>query len=109
MGEAALAHYRFAVLGAGVLAAASALGCDLTRFTANQSAGMFKIAGRSLDMEADLELAREAAPGLIKTVDGLALVSPENHTLLELSAQAYCSYAFGFLEDDLEALPQGDP
>jgi hypothetical protein len=70
---------------------------------------MFKIAGHSLDMESDLELAREAAPGLIKTVDGLVLVSPENRTLLELSAQAYCSYAFGFLEDDLEALPQGDP
>jgi hypothetical protein len=81
----------------------------MNRFNANMTSGMFKEASHSLDMEADVELAREAAPGLIKTIDGMAVVSPENRTLLELSAQAYCSYAFGFLEDDLERVPDGDP
>src|SRR5579885_173912 len=38
----------------------------------------------------------------------MVVVSPENTTLLELSAQAYCSYTFGFLEDDLEQIPEGD-
>lgn len=84
------------------------LGCNMARFTANQSAGMFKLAGKSLDAESDLVLAREAAPGLIKTIDGMVVVSPENRTLLELSAQAYCSYSFGFLEDDLEGIEESD-
>jgi hypothetical protein len=56
-----------------------------------------------------MHLAREAAPGLIKTIDGMVVVSPRNEVLLELSAQAYCSYSFGFLEDDLETLREDDP
>src|ERR1051325_5631711 len=91
------------------LTLAASPGCNMARFAANQSAGMFKEASKSLDQEADLALAREAAPGLIKTIDGMALVSPHNETLLTLSAQAYCSYAFGFLEDDLEAMKTDDP
>ena len=91
------------------LTLAAGAGCNMARFAANQSAGMFKEASKSLDQEADLALAREAAPGLIKTIDGMALVSPHNTTLLMLSAQAYCSYAFGFLEDDLEAMKEDDP
>ena len=81
----------------------------MAKFTANQSAGMFQKASKSLDQESDLVLAREAAPGLIKTIDGMAIVSPHNEVLLELSAQAYCSYTFGFLEDDLETLREDDP
>src|SRR5438552_18239968 len=75
--------------------------CDVIRFT---PPGFFQKAAKSLDQESDLTLAREAAPGLIKTIDGMVIVSPHNELLLELTAQAYCSYSFGFLEDDLEAL-----
>jgi hypothetical protein len=96
-----------AVLFMGLLGGGA--GCNMNRFNANMTAGMFKEAGQSLDRESDLALAREAAPGLLKTIDGMAIVSPENRTLLALSAQGYCSYAFGFLEDDLETLADGDP
>jgi hypothetical protein len=84
-------------------------GCSMNRMTANMTAGMLKDASHSLDREADVELARAAAPALLKTIDGLVLVSPENRTLLELTAQGYCSYAFGFLEDELETVPDSDP
>src|SRR5439155_27055720 len=99
---------RGLLLVGGLLLPLSAA-CNMARFTANQSAGMFKEASKSLDQEADIALAREAAPGLIKTIDGMVVVSPHNTTLLVLTAQAYCSYTFGFLEDDLEALKEDDP
>src|SRR5262249_5468762 len=43
------------------------------------------------------------------TIDGMVVVSPHNETLLELTAQAYCSYTFGFLQNDLETLKEDDP
>jgi hypothetical protein len=81
-------------------------GCETLKFT---PPGMFLKASKSLDQESDVNLAREAAPGLMKTVDGMLLVSPKNEDLLNLTAQAYCSYTFGFLEDDLETLKEDDP
>src|SRR5215468_1461496 len=92
-----------------LVATLSVCACDMAKFTANQSAGMFQRASKSLDQESDMHLAREAAPGLIKTIDGMVIVSPHNEVLLELTAQAYCSYTFGFLEDDLETLREDDP
>jgi tetratricopeptide (TPR) repeat protein len=94
-------------VGLGTMLLLSA--CDMAAFTANRSAGMFQRAAKSLDQESDMQLAREAAPALVKTIDGMALVSPHNEVLLELSAQAYCSYTFGFVEDELETLKEGDP
>lgn len=84
----------------------STAACETLKFT---PPGMFITASKSLDQESDIHLAREAAPGLIKTVDGMLLVSPKNQDLLNLTAQAYCSYTFGFLEDDLETLREDDP
>jgi hypothetical protein len=92
-----------------VVAALGAAGCNMNRFNANMTAGMFREAGKSLDMEGDVALARDAAPGLLKTIDGLTVVSPENRTLLELTAQGYCAYSFGFLQDELETLAEKDP
>lgn len=85
-------------------------GCSdaLNKFTTDSTAPVLKIAAGSMDAEPDLTLAREAAPGNIKTVDGFLMASPENPDLLELVAQSYTQYAFGFLEDDLEAMPPDD-
>src|SRR5215813_7497393 len=74
--------------------------CNMTAFTANQTAGVLKAAMPSLSQESDLQLAREAAPGNLKTVEGFHLASPENETFLAILAQGYCEYAFGFLESD---------
>jgi TRAP transporter TatT component family protein len=86
---------RFACLG--LLAAA----CNLTTFTANQTAPVLKAALPALAQESDLQLAREAAPGQLKTVEGFLLASPENDIMIAILAQGYCEYAFGFLETDI--------
>jgi hypothetical protein len=75
--------------------------CNLTAFTANQTAPVLKAALPALSQESDLQLAREAAPGNLKTVEGFLLASPENETFIAILAQGYCEYAFGFLETDV--------
>jgi hypothetical protein len=76
--------------------------------TVDSTAPVLKRASASFDAESDVTLAREALPGNLKTIDGFLAVRPEQPDLLELTALAYVQYAFGFLEDDLEALPPGD-
>jgi tetratricopeptide (TPR) repeat protein len=83
-------------------------GCDLAAFTVNTTAPVMKEASKSFAAESDIDFAREAAPGQLKTAEGFLRSSPENRALLETVAQGYIEYAFGFLEDQLEALPD-DP
>jgi tetratricopeptide (TPR) repeat protein len=80
-------------------------GCDLKAFTVNTTAPVLKMASDGFAAENDPQLAREAAPGQLKTVDGFLLASPTNRDLLQVLAQGYIEYAFGFLEDDLENVP----
>jgi hypothetical protein len=80
----------------------------MINMTVDSTAPVLKRASASFDAESDVALAREALPGNLKTIDGFLSVRPEQPDLLELTALAYVQYAFGFLEDDLEALPPGD-
>jgi hypothetical protein len=80
-------------------------GCDLKAFTVSTTAPVLKAATASVASENDVVLAREAAPGQLKTVEGFLQSAPDNENLLEVLAQGYIEYAFGFLEDDLESLP----
>jgi hypothetical protein len=79
-------------------------GCNMVRIATNQTADVLAVAAPSMAMESDVDLAREAAPGQLKTVEGFYLASPENRKLMRLLAQGYCEYSFGFLDSDLEAL-----
>jgi hypothetical protein len=85
-------------------------GCGdfMLNMTVDSTAPVLKRASASFDAESDVQLAREALPGNLKTIDGFLAARPENADLLELTALGYVQYAFGFLEDDLEALPAGD-
>jgi hypothetical protein len=85
-------------------------GCGdfMLNMTVDSTAPVLKRASASFDAESDIQLAREALPGNLKTIDGFLAARPENGDLLELTALGYVQYAFGFLEDDLEALPPGD-
>jgi hypothetical protein len=87
-----------------------AAGCGqfMNNMTVDSTAPVLKLASASFDAESDVQLAREALPGNLKTIDGFLAARPENADLLELTALGYVQYAFGFLEDDLEALPPGD-
>jgi len=80
-------------------------GCSLNEFAVSTTAPVLFEASRAFSYESDVQFAREAAPGQLKTADGFLVSSPENRHLLELLARGYLEYAFGFLEDDLESLP----
>jgi hypothetical protein len=79
-------------------------GCNMAKLTTNQTADLLAVAAPSMAMESDVELARNAAPGQLKTIEGFWFVSPGNRKLIRLLAQGYCEYTFGFLESDLEGL-----
>ncbi len=79
-------------------------GCNLVKFTADQTSEVLKVAAPALNMESDPEFARQAAPGQLKTVEGFYLASPSNKTLIRILAQGYCEYTFGFLDSDAEDL-----
>lgn len=80
-------------------------GCDLKAFTVSTTAPVLKVASESFASENDVQLAKDAAPGQLKTVEGFLQSAPNNADLLHVLAQGYIEYSFGFLEDDLENIP----
>ncbi len=56
----------------------------------------------STQQEPDVELARAAIPGAIKTVEGFHLADPTNKILIGMLAEGYCGYANGFIQDEWE-------
>src|SRR5688572_28278598 len=84
-----------------VLAAAAA-GCDLGKITVNTTSKVLVRAQPSLQQESDYELARQALPGTLKTVEGFWIVDPENERLIRILTEGYCQYGTGFAEDDWE-------
>jgi hypothetical protein len=80
-------------------------GCSLNEFAVSTTAPVLFEASKAFSQEPDVQFAREAAPGQLKTADGFLVSSPENRYLLEILSRGYLEYAFGFLEDDLESMP----
>lgn len=56
----------------------------------------------STQQEPDVELARAAIPGAIKTVEGFHIANPKNKVLIGMLAEGYCSYTTGFIQDEWE-------
>ena len=83
--------------------------CSLKKITVDQTAEVLADAGRAFDQETDPELAAAAMPASIKTIEGFLAVNPEQPVLLRLLAEAYVSYAFGFIEDEAERLQPDSP
>lgn len=81
-------------------------GCDTRRLTVENAARVLTVAAPALQMESDVELARAAIPGQLKTVEGLWLNLPEHRGLTALLARGFCDYAFGIVEDEAEAAEQ---
>lgn len=77
-------------------------GCDLQRLTVEQTAGVLRAGAVATEREPDVQFAREAIPGNLKTIETFLVSAPDNEILLELLARGYYSYAFGFLEQELE-------
>ena len=90
----------------GVAAGLACTGC--VSMTVGMTAPVVKIASGAFNAEADVDLARDASPGQLKTAEGFLAADPSNKLLLGVVTQGYIEYSFGFLEDDLEGLPD-DP
>lgn len=82
-------------------------GCSLQKLTANQTADALYSGQIALESEPDIQFAKDAMPGSLKTVETFLHSSPENKKFLEMLAKGYFSYAFAFIEWDLEVAQFG--
>ncbi len=86
-----------------VLAIVAALsGCDVGKFTVNTTSKVLIRAQPGIQQEADYEMARQAIPGALKTVEGFWIVDPDNERLIKILTEGYCQYGTAFVEDDWE-------
>ena len=86
----------FAVFVPGLLA------CDLGKITVGTTAKVLVRAQPSLQQESDYQLAHDAIPGALKTIEGFWIVDPDNEDLLGILTEGYCQYGAAFIEDDWE-------
>jgi tetratricopeptide (TPR) repeat protein len=91
--RSALAVSCILVLGAG---------CDVTKLTAESTAGLFERAAPAFEEYWDYDLAGEALPATIVQFEGILRVAPDNDALLNQLSQAYFAYAYGWIEVDVE-------
>lgn len=78
-------------------------GCDIGKITVNTTSKVLERGQPSLQMEGDYEMARQAIPGALKTVESFWIVDPDNARLTKILTEGYCQYGTGFVEDDWEA------
>ena len=76
--------------------------CDLGQITVGTTAKVLVRAQPALAQESDYQLAHDAIPGTLKTIEGFWVVDPENEILLGLLTEGYCQYGTAFIEDDWE-------
>jgi hypothetical protein len=98
-GDAPTMRLRLA-LAAVTLVSLSA--CDLGQITVNTTAKVLVRAQPSLQQESDYQLAHDALPGALKTIEGFWVVAPDNEDLLHILTEGYCQYGTAFIEDDWE-------
>lgn len=93
----------------GVLCIVALGGCDVAKFTADSTAGLFTRAAPAFESYWDYDLAGEALPATIVQFEGILRVIPDNEAILAQLSQAYIAYAYGWVEADVEALEfEGD-
>jgi TRAP transporter T-component len=85
-----------------VVFVAHLLACDLGQFTVRTTAKVLVRAQPSLQQESDYQLAHDAFPGTLKTIEGFWIVDPDNSDLMGILTEGYCQYGTAFVEDDWE-------
>lgn len=88
------------------LCAAGAIGCFPTKRLTVASVGMIlEDVGRASAKQTDLTLVKQGTPAYLMLLDGLVEAYPKDKRLLLAGAEAYCSYAGAFADqDDSEAV-----
>jgi len=94
-------HLRSAL---GALCIMALGGCDVAKFTADSTAGLFTRAAPAFESYWDYDLAGEAVPATIVQFEGILRVIPDNESIVAQLSQAYVAYAYGWVEADVEAL-----
>lgn len=94
-------HLRWA---AGAFCVFALGACDVAKFTADSTAGLFTRAAPAFESYWDYDLAGEALPASIVQFEGILRVVPDNEAILSQLAQAYIAYAYGWIEADVESL-----
>lgn len=89
---------------AGALCVVALGGCDVAKFTADSTAGVFARAAPAFESYWDYDLAGEAVPATIVQLEGILRVVPDNDEILAQLSQAYVAYAYGWVEQEVEAL-----
>lgn len=74
--------------------------CSTARFVADKSPPMLDDQSRAFYRETSLRHAREAAPAMLKMLDGFIVSSPDNPELLARGAQQYCGFGLILVEDE---------
>jgi len=77
-------------------------GCSTRRWMVREMTDVMQAGATAQLQDDDLELVEAALPANIKLLETLLASSPGNRSLLILLSRQYASYAFGFLEFDLE-------
>ncbi len=81
-------------------------GCSPLDIALNSTSQLLAAAQPSLQQEPDFEMAKQAIPGALKTVEGFWVSGYGNsatHARLEkVLAEGYCQYGTAFVEDDWE-------
>ncbi len=96
------------VVAASLLVPATGCGV-MKKFAIATTADVFKSGMDSFYAETDYELAQVAGLGNLKLVEGLVAGDPENIDAALLASQAYAGYAFGFVEDEIDAYEVDEP
>jgi hypothetical protein len=76
--------------------------CDIGQLTVGTTAKILARAQPALQQEADYQLAHDAIPATLKTIEGFWVVDPDNEILLGLLTEGFCQYGTAFVEDDWE-------
>lgn len=74
----------------------------MTKLAVSTQADVMQQASPVVEYQTDYEYARAAIPGTLMQVEGLLRVAPEDERLLLLGTRGFASYAYGFVEDDMD-------
>ena len=78
-------------------------GCiDTKKIAVKTTAEVLTRGQRAMKMESDYDLAADAMPASLKTVESFHTAYPDIRKLTVLLAEGYCQYGSGFVEDEWE-------
>lgn len=75
-------------------------GCSMGQMVVRGSQTILDSGIESMNMETDLQLAKEAMPANLKLLEGMLVEDPDNVTLLLYAAQGFYGYSYGFVDHE---------